>query len=115
MSNVPYKKYLSFNYFIIIYKTFFTIFTLNSGCFGFGGACQYARAIEFISYSCSYNFYLCFLFIKEMNCAFYQKLKFEVFDKHTCFSKAHVFFIPYEFIAFFCLLCISCLSFTLKT
>ena len=68
--------------------------TLNVGCLGVGGACQYARATEFVSYLCSYNFYLCFLFKKEINCAFYQKLKFEVFDKHTCFSKAHVFIIP---------------------
>ena len=62
--------------------------TLNSGCFGVGSACQYARAIEFMNYLCSYNFYLCFLFIKEIICAFYQRLKFEVFDKHKhkCFS-----------------------------
>ena len=75
--------------------------TLNSGGFGVRSACQYARAIEFMSYLCSCNFYLCFLYIKEIICAFYQKLKFEVFDKHKCFSKPHVFVIPEEFIAYF--------------
>ena len=91
---MSYKKLIKREYFHL-----HLTLTLNS--FRFGGACQYARAIEFISYSCSYNFYLCFLFIKEINCAFYQKLEFEVFEKHTCFSEAHVFFIPEEFIAFF--------------